>query len=137
MYTSSFLSLHYRPDLQVLVVRWLLEPDATQARHEYAQLLYEAQALNVHRWLVDLRRRPLADPELALWVVGTWMPEAARAMAPARLRLAYLIPPSLEQAVNHDPAMQPSVRLAYSPERPYDLGSFQNEGAAMQWLLNA
>jgi hypothetical protein len=135
MYSSPYLSVHYRADLHVLTVRWLAEPPATVAKAEYQALLAEACAHQSARWLMDSRRRPEPDVELAEWVVNAWFGQAVAALRPARLRMAYLMPPGREQTMSRNPQLHQALAPAFGSIRPYDLQLFDDEGQAVRWLL--
>ncbi|QNH62683.1 hypothetical protein [Hymenobacter sediminicola] len=135
MYSSSTLNIQFRPDLDLLTVRWLdaLHPDLFQ--QDYHTILAESRSNNTARWLVDVRRRPHPTPEMADWAANVWLPEVVAALAPVRPRLAYLISPSREEALKASPSLQQSVQAAISPTRGYDVAIFNDEGLATEWLL--
>lgn len=135
MDSSPRLEIQYRPDLDVLTVRWLdaLHPDLFQ--QDYYAVLAQARTHNTTRWLVDVRRRPHPTPDMAAWAANVWLPEVVMALAPRRARLAYLISPSREEALKASPSLQTSVKTASNPNRGYDVAIFNNEGEANTWLL--
>lgn len=135
MYSSSTLVIQYRPDLDILTVRWLAELLTDRFQQEYNTILQEAQIYDTPRWLIDVRRRPHPAPDMADWAANVWLPQVVTALAPRRPRLAYLISPSREQSLKASPALQASVQAASSPERGYDVAIFNNEGEANNWLL--
>ena len=91
MQVPDTIALVYRPDLAVLTVRWLTDSNVTTLRDEYEAVLLADDSRRSPRWLFDVRRRPTTDAEAAHWVIADWLPRAAVAIAPARLRLAYLV----------------------------------------------
>ncbi|MBO0360097.1 hypothetical protein J0X19_19205 [Hymenobacter sp. BT186] len=136
MYATATLTLDYRADLALLMARWLAEPSA-RAQHEaeYTTLLQYGQQHHTSRWLLDVRRRPQPCPLMAAWIVQEWLPQVVAALAPQRLRLAYLISPARGEAVQQDTALHATVQTATQPTQPYDLMVFGDEGLAMRWLL--
>ncbi|WP_303310698.1 hypothetical protein [Hymenobacter sp. BT730] len=135
MYLSPRLEIQYRSDLDVLTVRWLnaLQPDLFQ--QDYHTILSEACTHNTTRWLIDVRRRPHPTPDMAEWAANVWLTEVVETMAPHRARLAYLISPSREEALQASPSLQASVKTASNPNRGYDVSIFNNEGEANTWLM--
>ncbi|UYZ65099.1 hypothetical protein [Hymenobacter weizhouensis] len=128
------LLIQYRSDLHLLIGRWLDTATSEHLQAGYRSLLEAAQQHGSHRWLIDVRRRPIPTPEQARWITHEWLPQLAAAVAPQRLRLAYLLSPAYEQSLSSNPAIQPSVQAAFAPDRPYDLSTFIDEGTAMAWL---
>jgi hypothetical protein len=127
-------TLTFRPDLRVMVVRWHthVEPEVVYA--DYAHMLAAAEASGYTDWLLDVRRREVAAPELSAWVNTTFYPEAVARLAPRRLRLAVLSSPALTAAYTNDPGHKKEVAYALDPARPFDVGLFEDEGQAMNWL---
>ncbi|UYZ57893.1 hypothetical protein [Hymenobacter latericus] len=134
MIDNAAIQLQYRPDLHILVARWTgqFAPGAIEAGYE--ALLQAAQHHGAHRLLVDVRRRPVPSPEQAHWIAHSWLPQVAAACAPVRLRLAYLLSPAYEHSLNSTPALQPSLQAVLAPNLPYDLRTFIEESAAMDWV---
>ena len=117
-----------------MVVRWhtMLSMEAVQA--DYARTLDAAQEHGTSDWLLDVRRREVAAPELSAWINSTFYPEAVARFAPVRLRLAVLSSPALTAAYSSDPGHKKEVAFALDPGRPFDIALFEDEGKAMQWL---
>lgn len=132
---TSPLLLQYRPDLHLLVGRWQDGLTTAHLQAGYQDLLRAGQQYGAYRWLIDVRRRPIPTPEQARWITHEWLPEAAAASAPQRLRLAYLLSPTYEHNLRNDPAVQSSVQAISAPNLPYTLKTFTDEGTAMQWLV--
>ena len=61
-------SLEYRPELGILIGCWkqALPPPELQGTYE-AMLAVAKEHGNCRFWLLDLRRRPLAGPDLNQW----------------------------------------------------------------------
>ncbi|TGE18953.1 STAS/SEC14 domain-containing protein [Hymenobacter elongatus] len=135
MYSSPSLNIQYRPDLDMLAVRWLDALQPGQFEQDYRTIITEGLTHGTPRWLVDVRRRPHPTPSMAEWAANVWLPEVVAALAPRRPRLAYLISPSREEALQASPTLQASMQAASDPHRGYDVAIFNNEGEATQWLL--
>ncbi|MBF9239650.1 hypothetical protein I2I05_19815 [Hymenobacter sp. BT683] len=127
-------TLSFRTDLRVLVVRWHTMVPMAAVQADYAQMLAAAQAHGLSDWLLDVRRREVAAPELSAWVNHTFYPEAVARLAPQRRRLAVLSSPALTASYRTDPGQQKEVAFALDPARPFDIALFEDEGQAMQWL---
>lgn len=135
MVESDTFQLAYLPDLDVLAVRWLADSHLPRLAAEYEQALAAAHLHGTARWLLDVRRRPSADPEASRWVVFEWMPRAA-ATFQARLRLAVLASPQRIELVRTEPTLQVSAREALHESRSYHLRLFADEAAAITWLTS-
>ncbi len=127
-------SISFRLDLQVMVVRWHSHAPLEVVQADYAQMLVAAEAHGISDWLLDVRRRDKVTPELSAWVSKDFYPQATQRLAPRRLRMAVLNSPALNQAYVLDPDQKKYVDYVMDPARPFDIGLFDDEGAAMRWL---
>ncbi|KUG08120.1 hypothetical protein [Solirubrum puertoriconensis] len=134
MIENSTIQLQYRPDLHVLVARWTAQSASDAIEAGYQALEQATQQYQAHRLLVDVRRRPVPTPEQAHWIAHVWLPQVAAACSPVRLRLAYLLSPAYEHSLQNAPSLQPSLQAVLAPNLPYDLRTFVEESAAMEWL---
>ena len=134
MPNSTLLNCVYRPDLDILTVRWLTDEQAATTAGDYESLLLLPEARRTANWLFDVRRRPYTNAASAHWVVTDWLPRAA-ALCPAPLRLAYLVAPVRAAELEGDTPIGAEVRPATLPGHPYLLRAFTDEGAAVRWLL--
>jgi hypothetical protein len=128
---TEYLQHHYRPDLGVLVGRWLRQPTEAELQAGYHRLLEAAEACGARRWLIDTRRREHANQQSTSWMTQHFLP-----LLPARLgtpvHLAYLFMPSHLQEIEQDRTVPP---LSYFVGRPYTIERFTEEHQAMQWLF--
>ncbi len=133
------ITLDYRPDLDVLVIRWLRDvPEAADVQALYAAVLSAARAhAPASRWLLDVRRRPYPDPEVARWFAQEWLPAASAQLAPRRLHLAYLLSPLRYEAIFDNPALELANARIMALDQPYLVQTFLDEGAALEWLGQA
>lgn len=130
---SKAFSLEYRPDLGILVGRWLqaLPPPELQATYE-AMLAAAKTHDNCRFWLLDLRRRPLAGPDLVEWFRDQYSPLLAAALD-GPLFTAYLAGPHQREA-----AESPEMELHLLREAALDSYPlfFDDEAAAVTWLCD-
>jgi hypothetical protein len=124
----------YRPDLDILIVRWLTDEALPNFREEYGDLLAAGQHHLSRRWLLDIRRRPAPPVEATQWVLDEWLPQVVAALAPERLRLAFLVSPARATTLRTETVSAPTVRYIQGPDCAYDLRLFTEEGEATRWL---
>ncbi|GAB2471363.1 hypothetical protein GCM10011375_37820 [Hymenobacter qilianensis] len=127
-------TITFRPDLNVLVVRWHTHAAVEVVQADYAQMLDAAEASRCTDWLLDVRRREAAPAALSAWVSHVFYPGAVARLSPHRLRMAVLSSPSLTELYRTDPEHQKHVAYSTDPARPYDIRLFDDEGQAMHWL---
>jgi hypothetical protein len=124
----------YRSDLDILIVRWLTEEELPNFREEYSALLAAGQAHHTRRWLLDIRRRPAPPVEATQWVLAEWLPQVVAALAPERLRLAFLVSPTRATTLRTETVSASTVSYIQGPDCAYDLRLFTEEGEATRWL---
>lgn len=127
-------TISFRNDLNVMVVRWHTHTSLEVVQADYEQMLAAAEAAGVCDWLLDVRRRQKTPVELSAWVSAEFYPQAVARLAPRRLRMAVLSSPAVSEAYRLDPEQKKYVAYNLDPARPYDIGLFEDEGQAMQWL---
>ena len=130
-------TISFRTDLQVMVVRWHTYAPLETVMADYAEMLGAAEARDVCDWLLDVRRREKVTAELSAWVAYTFYPRAVVRLAPRRLRLAVLSSPTLTEAYRSAADQKKYVQHVLDPAQPYNVGLFEDEGQAMQWLCAA
>ncbi|MGI4873694.1 MAG: hypothetical protein ACRYFX_21255 [Janthinobacterium lividum] len=128
--TPELLQLTYRPDLEVLIGRWGYQPEPAALAAEYQRLEVVALECKSRRWLQDIRRRSLNDPETSRWLLDTFFPDMARRLG-GKLRVAYLVGPVLHARILTEAAFLPPS--AYE-NLPHAVAFFGDEGAALAWL---
>lgn len=128
----ELLHLTYRPDLAVLIGRWGYQADEAELPAEYTRLEATALAHGARRWLQDIRRRSLNYPETSRWLLAEFFPHVARRLG-GPLRVAYLVSPALQAHIHAEPNFEPLEAYA---GRPFAVGFFGDEGAAIEWLLS-
>ena len=126
----ELLQLSYRADLEVLIGRWGYQPDPAALPAEYERLSAAALAHGARRWLQDIRRRTLNDPQITQWLLTDYFPDLARRLG-GQLRVAYLVSPALHETILAQPGFAPVETYA---GRPFAVDFFGDEGAAVAWL---
>jgi len=136
--SPDIITVDFRPDLGVFTMRWLSEAGSpAEVQAYYEQALVAAHPHRPSRWLIDVRRRPNPDPQVAMWFGQTWLPAVAALAAPQPLRLAYLLSPLRQRATFDNPALAPANARIMATDQPYVVETFLDEGAAMRWLMSA
>ncbi|MCR5888211.1 hypothetical protein LRS06_10625 [Hymenobacter sp. J193] len=92
--STAYMDLAYRPDLRILFLRWTRQTTSQELRAAYGQVLELARQEQAGRWLIDLRRRELADPPDFAWIVREVRAQLAQDVAEAGRRIAYLVTPN-------------------------------------------
>ena len=127
-------TIHYRPDLSVLVVRWPADAALLQLQADFTAVLAAAQQHNAARWLLDVRRRERISVELGRWTTTLFYPQAASRLAPQILHISVLCSPARMAVYAADPVQMQYLTYGLAPERPYYMHLFGDEGTAMEWL---
>ncbi|SHL59282.1 hypothetical protein [Hymenobacter psychrotolerans] len=131
---SVAFELFYRPDLHMLVVRWLRPNSFLELQTSYEQLLTLARQHYCAYWLLDARRVGPLDLEATLWLTDHFFPRAASHLAPYTLRMAVLSSPFRYSQMLTDASVAPEVARALSTAQPYEASVFLDEHAALNWL---
>jgi len=129
---SSLVDLSYRPDLHVVVVRWLGATTDPETRRVY-ELLQQADIRQCRFWLLDARRRPSSSPAITRWMFDDFAPEVARQFG-GPMYFSYLISPVHLPAAE---AFRQEVLAREGDDLPYRLHYASQENAALDWLLRA
>ena len=127
---KDYLEISYRPDLDLLLGRWLRPIELAEMQHGYELLLEAAVASHCRRWLLDVRRRQNTHQVGAAWMVSTLLPQLAARLG-GRARLAYLLVPAFLRDAAADAAFPPP---AYFEGKPFIGERFIEERAAIAWL---
>ena len=134
---ADYLSLTYRPDLQLIVVRWLRDASLPEVQLGHQAVLELALRHGATRWFVDVRRRLLVNNAHSSWVSNEFLPQAAALLPAAVLRVAYLTSLSRQRTIDTQPELRAIISRIQSPESSsfcYQWRSFLNEATAMAWL---
>lgn len=128
--TPDFLTLSYRPDLEVLVVRWMRVISLAEMQQGYELLLQAATHHGCRQWLLDARRRNNTDREGAVWMVQDFLPRLHGQLG-GRTALAYLLPPVQLRDAQADGAFPPA---SFFDGKPFIAERFTEERQALDWL---
>ena len=131
VFPSTAFSLEYRPDLALIIGRWLMDLPPPELQGTYEAMLAAAQAHgNCRFWLLDLRRRPVAGPDLNAWFHDQFSPRIAAALN-GPLFTAYLAGPHQRPAAESD-----EMELYFRREAAVNAFPqlFENEAEAVAWL---
>lgn len=120
----------YRPDLQILVGRWMVEiSQAEQVKQNYVQLFAAAAAAdNCRFWLLDARRRFRTTHDITGWV-NQHVPQLALEKLGVEIRVAFLLAPN--QLLTDSPPFPELVHPITG--QPLSV-QFTDEGEAIAWL---
>jgi hypothetical protein len=129
---SPLVDLSYRPDLHILVVRWLGPTTDEDTRQVYRHL-EEVDVNQCRFWLLDARRRPSSGPAVTRWMFDEFAPLVSAHFG-GLLYFSYLISPAHLAAAED---FQRQVAATPNPALPYRLHYASEESAATQWLLQA
>jgi len=131
---ADFLEITYRPDLDVLVARWLRPIELAELQRGYEAMLEAAAADPTaprRRWLLDVRRRLNTHLIGAQWMASTLLPQLGPRLG-GRTRLAYLLVPTFLRDEAADAAFPPPD---YFVGQPFLADRFVEEQAATEWLM--
>ncbi|AKQ47344.1 hypothetical protein TH63_19540 [Rufibacter radiotolerans] len=126
------IALTYRPDLDVLFLRWPQPVYAFPTRDVYQQVLELAQETKSRFWLFDIRSRGPLSQEDALWVQESFYPQLHGQLGRS-IYVAYLLTPAHAE----DPDTIAFGELLRTKEwygQDADFEGFTSETDALQWL---
>ncbi|HEX8349531.1 MAG TPA: hypothetical protein VF598_06205, partial [Hymenobacter sp.] len=122
----DYLHATYRPDLSILVGRWMRSVETAELRSGYASLLTKAEEQACPFWLLDTRRRLTVEQADIHWMMEEFYP-----LVFSRLRqtvyFAFLLAPNQLTEVLANPSLPP---LSYFDGRPYQVERFIDERLA-------
>ncbi|AII51518.1 hypothetical protein [Hymenobacter sp. APR13] len=124
---ADFVELSFRPDLQLLLGRWLRPVSSSELQQSYEALLTAAVPPKCRFWLLDLRRRGISSEDDTLWTLETFLPLLAPRLG-GRVYLAFLVSPGHLSAIDQESGA-PMVTNAQCHVR-----LFTDEGLATAWL---
>jgi hypothetical protein len=129
---ADHLSLTYRPDLEVLIARWLRPVTLAELQAGYQALADEAERCNTVRWLLDTRALSVST-EAGRWVNDSFYPTLANRFVQP-VRMAYMIPPGSQQLLRTDAEMAELLSRFQETMTSYCFKLFDQEGDAQRWL---
>jgi hypothetical protein len=121
------VELLYRPELQILMARWLRPVAAPELVHGYEATLLKAKQHRARYWLLDVRGRGPASEDDTEWVLTEFFPRLHQQLG-GRVYVCFLLAASqLSAAEQEDGA--PLVS-----NEQYHVRLFTAETPAMAWL---
>lgn len=129
-FSTIDFTIVYRPDLNILVGRWMVEIiRAEEVIENYVQLFKAAdEAHGCRFWLLDARRRFRTSVEITTWV-NQQVPGRALEKLGAEIRIAFLLAP--HQLLTDSP---PFPTLVHPTAGHPMSAQFTDEGEAISWL---
>lgn len=129
---NALVDLSYRPDLHILLVRWLGVTTDDEIRDVY-RYLETANVQHCRYWLLDARRRPSSGPAVTQWMFDEFAPVVSAHFG-GLLYFSYLISPAHLAAAESFRGQQASPA---SLALPFRLHYASQESDAVQWLREA
>ncbi|SNC76695.1 hypothetical protein SAMN06265337_3516 [Hymenobacter gelipurpurascens] len=127
----DYLTITYRPDLDVLVGRWMRPVTLPEMQAGYDLMLEAAVEHKCQYWLLDVRRRINTDGQGAHWMMTEFLPAVGVRLG-GRTYLAYLLAPLLLRDQSADAAFPTPESMA---DKPFMGLRFTDEREAIEWLL--
>lgn len=128
----SLVDISYRPDLHVLVVRWMGITTDDETRRVYRHL-EQADTHRCRYWLLDARRRPSSSAAVTRWMLDELAPLVSTQFG-GLLYFSYLISPAHLTAAE---GFRQEAVAPYAAGLPYRLHYASQENDAIDWLLQA
>ena len=128
-------TLTYRPDLDIMYLRWLAPDTLAEAQVSYKAALALAVAHGCGNWLLDSRRCGPLDLFETAWLTREFFPAAVAQLAPRPLRMAVFSSLQRMEQMRTDAAVAPAVQAAIAATQPYTAALFMAEAEAVAWLL--
>ncbi|MVN75627.1 hypothetical protein GO988_04740 [Hymenobacter sp. HMF4947] len=125
-YSTAFLQVAYRPDLNQLTGRWLDSVTETELHTGYDALRQAALHYRCGCWLIDSRRRTSRSRSGPAWVTDHFLPQVQRELR-SPLCVCFLVLPDYLQSL-------PPSASASRPNAAVEFARFLDEGAANAWL---
>ncbi|GAB3293049.1 STAS/SEC14 domain-containing protein [Hymenobacter tenuis] len=132
--STAPLTIAFRADLHVLIVRWLREVSTPELQQGYQAVLAAAQEHHVSHWLVDSRRRNQSNASMVEWLDQEFLPASSQQLKQTA-HLACLTASSWQPAgTPATPLAELARRTSPSAGRGFVVQLFGDEGAAIKWL---
>ena len=128
MPVADYVLISYRPDVQLLIMRWTRVATPAEHRAGYQEALRVALPEQAGRWLIDLRSRGLADPTDLLWVLQDFRAELHAALPGVGCRIAYFTSPY------HADLLMARLQELNATPGALEIRVFVEETPAYKWL---
>ena len=130
----STYTLTYRPDLDIVFLRWLAPDTLAESQVSYRAALVLALAHGCGNWLLDSRRCGPLDLFETAWLTRDFFPIAVAQLNPRPLRLAVFSSLQRLEQMRTDATVAPAVQAAIAATQPYEASIFMAEAEAVAWL---
>ena len=128
MPVADYVLVSYRPDLQLLIMRWTRPATSAEHRAGYQEALRVAQPRQAGRWLIDLRSRGLATPTDLHWILDDFRRELHAALPGVACRIAYFTSPY------HADLLTTRLQELNTKPGALEIRVFVEETPAYEWL---
>jgi hypothetical protein len=131
LFSTPDFPIAYRPDLSILVGRWMVEISRTEEiKQNYRQMFEAAEGFQCRFWLMDARRRFRTTTEITGWVNEN-VPRLSHGRFGGELRVAFLLAPHQLLVSTDSP---PFPELVHPTTGQPMSAQFTDEGEAIAWL---
>lgn len=131
---TPFLTITFRPDLGLLIVRWLRDVSHGEIQQGYAEALATARQHAATCWLVDSRRRTQSDAAIVEWLAQSYLPNLSSQLEHKPVFLACLVAATWQPTETPATPLAALAQTAAPTNSLYQVQLFSDEGNAMQWL---
>jgi hypothetical protein len=125
-FSTDFLQVAYRPDLDQLTGRWLRSVTEPELHQGYEALHQAARHYHCGYWLIDSRRRTNRSINGPEWVTTQFLPQVQRGLG-TPLYVCFLVLPDYLGSL-------PASAHEATSGSPMQFARFVDEGAANAWL---
>ncbi|MCA8832487.1 hypothetical protein [Hymenobacter pini] len=131
LFSTPDFPITYRPDLGILVGRWMVEISRTEEiKQNYLHMFEAAEECQCRFWLMDARRRFRTTAEITSWVNEN-VPRLSQGRFGGELRVAFLLAPHQLLVSTDSPPFPELVHPVAG--HPMSV-QFTDEGEAIAWL---
>ena len=131
---SPYISVTFRSDLTLLIVRWLRDVSQAELQQGYADVLALAVEHQARHWLVDSRRRTQSNEQMVTWLSEEYLPTISPQIRHQPIYLACLVAATWQPATAGATPLAVLAQAPFQASHRYQIQLFGDEGAAMQWL---
>jgi len=127
LYSTDYLAVSFRPDLGLLLGRWLRAVSEAELLAGYASLRQATLHCGALSWFIDSRRRASHSHYSPEWVTASFLPALQQELG-RPLYVSFLMLPDYLRSRVDAPSSCPSTS-------PVQFACFLDEGAAYAWLV--
>ena len=127
LYSTDYLAISFRPDLGLLLGRWLRAVSEAELQAGYASLRRATLHCGATSWFIDSRRRTSHSHYSPEWVTASFLPALQQELG-RPLYVSFLMLPDYLCSRVDAPGSCPGTS-------PVQFACFLDEGAAYAWLV--